>query len=68
LAWNIGTIGSTQSLELIDVWPVEFDRLTVNHVGVAQQGLARLLERGGVALSDRDHGVHCLELGKYGSQ
>ena len=43
-------------------------RLAVDDVGVAQHGLARFLQRGDVAVADRDHGVHRLEFGDYRRQ
>ena len=53
---------------LVDVRPVEFVRLAGHDVGVAQHGLARFFQRGDVAVADRDHGVHRLEVGEYRRQ
>ena len=49
---------------LVDLRPVELDRLGVDHLVVAQHGLARLLQRRKVALPHRDQGVHGVEAGQ----
>ena len=51
----------------VEVRPVELVRPVGQQVVVAHHGLARFFQRVDVAVADRDHGVHRLEVGSIGA-